>query len=77
MASSLSNSSECRASGVQMLRDVFPNIDRQKISDILVASGMDLEKAINKILSESGTVYMHRAYFYCIAFLMIVIIKLQ
>ena len=43
MASSLSNCSECRASDVQMLRDVFPNIDRQKISDTLVASGMDLE----------------------------------
>ncbi|CAB4005954.1 E3 ubiquitin- ligase UPL2-like [Paramuricea clavata] len=55
MVSSLSNSSECLASDVQMLREVLPNIDRQKISDTLVASGMDLEKAINKILSESAS----------------------
>ncbi len=56
ISSSLAKSSECHPSAcdVQMLREVFPTIDHQKISDTLVASGMDVEEAINKILNESG-----------------------
>ena len=60
MSSSLANSFDCHpitavsASDIQMLKEVFPNMDHQKMSDILAACDMDVEKAINKILSESG-----------------------
>ena len=70
ISSSLAKSSECHPSAcdVQMLREVFPTIDHRKISDTLVASGMDVEEAINKILNESGRC-IEGIYCCCNAFL--------
>ena len=42
------------SSDIKIISEMFPDMESQKISETLVASGMDVQEAINQILSTMG-----------------------